>query len=275
MSPLARRCFAGRLPARRRFPLQTLSPGDPRPRQLLDDWVERASQRQRLRGLVRLAVDRNDGSVRLPGKHLVVLERPSRLRVEILGFLNQSLAVIVTDGVGFEVYRAEDQSYEAGEVDERLLWNEAGIDLSPEEAVAVLLGVPISEPIPAPANAVRDGDGRVRVDLADAQGTVVQRATFDPDWTSSRVRGSRRFGCRPLDRAIWRVSRCRRVTLCAFDRPRRPLGKDARGDLVSQRGTESRLWRPDCFACFHPERAIRRVRARMADELERVVEPTP
>lgn len=160
--------------------LQRLSPGDPRPRQLLDDWVERASQRQRLRGLARLAVDRNDGSVQLRGKQLVVLERPSRLRVEILGFLNQSLAVIATDGEGFEVYRAEDQSYEAGEVDERLLWNEAGIDLSPEEAVAVLLGVPISEPLPALASAVRDGDGRIQIDLADSQGTVVQRATFDP-----------------------------------------------------------------------------------------------
>jgi hypothetical protein len=61
-----------------------------------------------------------------------------------------------------------------------LLWNEAGIDLSPEEAVAVLLGVPISEPLPAPANAVRDGDGRIRIDLADAQGRVVERVTFDP-----------------------------------------------------------------------------------------------
>ena len=162
------------------MPLQPLSLGDPRPRQLLDDWVERASQRQRLRGLARLAVDRNDGSVQLRGKQLLVLERPARLRVEILGFLNQSLAVIATDGEGFEVYRAEDQSYEAGEVDEHLLWNEAGIDLSPEEAVAVLMGVPISEPLPAPANAVRDGDGRIRIDLADAQGVVVQRATFDP-----------------------------------------------------------------------------------------------
>jgi len=159
--------------------LQPLSPGDPRPRQLLDDWVERASQRHRLRGLARLAVDRNDGSVRLRVKQLVVLERPSRLRVEILGLLNQSLAVIATDGERFEVYRAQDQSYEAGEVDDRLLWHEAGIDLSPEEAVAVLLGVPISEPLPAPANAVRAGDGRIQIDLADAQGAVVQRVTFD------------------------------------------------------------------------------------------------
>lgn len=163
------------------IPLQPLSPGDPLPRRLLDDWVERASQRERLRGLVRLAVDRNDGSVQLPGKLLVVLERPSRLRIEVLGFLNQPLAVIATDGKGFEVYRAEDQSYEAGEVDDRLLWNEAGIDLSTEEAVAVLLGVPVSEPLLALANAVRAGDGWIQIDLADAQGTVVQRATFDPD----------------------------------------------------------------------------------------------
>ncbi len=161
------------------IPLQPLPPGDPRPRQLLDDWVERSSQRQRLRGLVRLAVDRKDGSVQLRGKQLVVLERPSRLRVEVLGFLNQSLVVITTDGEGFEVYRAEDQSYEAGEVDDRLLWNEAGIDLSPAEAVAVLLGVPISEPLPTPANAVRGGDGRIRIDLVDDQGTVVQRVAFD------------------------------------------------------------------------------------------------
>jgi hypothetical protein len=162
------------------IPLQPLSPGDPRPRQLLDDWVERASQRHRLRGLARLAVDRNDGSVQIRGKQLVILERPSRLRVEILGFLNQSLAVIATDGEGFEVYRAEDQSYEMGEVDEHLLWNEAGIDLSPEEAIAVLLGVPISEPLPVPANAFRDDDGRIRIDLTDDRGAVVQRATFDP-----------------------------------------------------------------------------------------------
>jgi hypothetical protein len=159
---------------------QPLPPGDPQPAQLLDDWAERARQRQRLRGLARLAVDRYDGSVQLRGKQLVVLERPSRLRVEVLGFLNQSLAVIATDGEDFAVYRAEDQSYETGVVDEHLLWNEAGIDLSPDEAVAVLLGVPISEPLPAPANAVRDGEGRIRIDLPAAQGSAFQRVTFDP-----------------------------------------------------------------------------------------------
>jgi len=157
-----------------------LPAGDPRPDRLLADWADLARQRQRLRGLARLAVDGYDGSVQLRGKQLLVVERPSRLRVEILGFLNQTLAVVATDGEGFEVYRAEDQRYETGVVDEQLLWKEAGIDLSPAEAVAVLLGVPISEPLPAPANAARDADGRIRIDLVDARGSVVQRVTFDP-----------------------------------------------------------------------------------------------
>ncbi len=157
-----------------------LPAGDTRPDQLLAGWADLARQRQRLRGLARLAVDGYDGSVQLRGKQLLVVERPSHLRVEILGFLNQSLAVITTDGEGFEVYRAADQRYESGVVDEQLLWKEAGIDLSPAEAVAVLLGVPLSEPLPAPANAARDADGRIRIDLVDARGSVVQRATFDP-----------------------------------------------------------------------------------------------
>ncbi|MBW2540789.1 MAG: DUF4292 domain-containing protein [Deltaproteobacteria bacterium] len=153
---------------------------DPRPDQLLEDWAARADQLQRLRGLARLAVDGYGGSVQLRGKQLVILERPSRLRVEVLGFLNQSLAVIATDGEAFEVYRADSQSYESGEVDEQLLWREAGIDLSPDEAVAVLLGSPVSDAQLAPANAARDVDGWIRIDLADARGTVVQRVTFDP-----------------------------------------------------------------------------------------------
>jgi len=158
---------------------QALPAGDPRPRQLLDAWVERAGARERLRALARIAVDGYDGSVRLRGKQLVILERPSRLRVEILGFLNQSLAVIATDGAAFDMFRADDQSYETGVVDERLLWNEARIDLSPEEAVAVLLGIPLFPSKLAPVNAVRDHKGRIRIDLADSRGTVVQRVSFD------------------------------------------------------------------------------------------------
>jgi len=161
-------------------PVQPLAPDDPRPRLLLEDWIESARERRALRGRARLAVDREDGAIHLRGKQLVLLERPSSLRVEILGFLNQSHAVLVTDGEHFEVYRARDRSFESGEVDDRLLWNEAGISLSPEEAVAVLLGAPTFDQTLSPSGAVLDGEGRIRIDLADAEGAVRQRITFDP-----------------------------------------------------------------------------------------------
>ncbi len=163
-----------------RIPVQPLAPDDPQPRLLLEDWIESARERRALRGRARLAVDREDGAIHLRGKQLVLLERPSSLRVEVLGFLNQSQAVLVTDGDRFEVYRAHDRSYESGPVDDSLLWNEAGISLSPAEAVAVLLGAPTFEPDLSLAGAVRDGDGRIRIDFADSAGTLRQRVTFDP-----------------------------------------------------------------------------------------------
>ncbi len=163
-----------------RVPVQLLPPDDPHPRLLLEDWIESAAKRRSLRGRARLAVDREDGAIHLRSKQLVLLERPSSLRVEVLGFLNQSHAVLVTNGERFEVYRAHDRSYEAGEIDDRLLWNEAGISLTPEEAVAVLLGAPTFEQALSPARAVRDGEGRIRIDLADAEGVLRQRVSFDP-----------------------------------------------------------------------------------------------
>ena len=92
-------------------PVQPLPPDDPHPRLLFENWVESAAKRRALRGRARLAVDREDGAIHLRGKQLVLLERPSSLRVEVLGFLNQSLAVLVTNGERYEVYRAHDRSY--------------------------------------------------------------------------------------------------------------------------------------------------------------------
>ena len=91
-------------------------------------------ERHALRGRARLAVDGGDGAVRLRGKQIVVLERPARLRVEVLGFLNQTVAVLTTDGERFELFRSGDRSYETGAVHPDLLWQEAHLALTPEEA---------------------------------------------------------------------------------------------------------------------------------------------
>jgi hypothetical protein len=135
-----------------------------------------ARERQALRGRARLSVD---GDVRLRGKQIVVLERPARMRIEVLGFLNQTAAVIATDGERFEVFRSGDRSYESGAVDPGLLWREARLALTPREAVAVLLGVLDPGGGLIPTRAALEGGERIRMDLVDGSGRVRRRATFD------------------------------------------------------------------------------------------------
>jgi outer membrane lipoprotein-sorting protein len=162
-------------------PAIPLAPNDPRPAARLAQWEEAAGDRHSLRGRARLAVDGYDGEVRIRGNEIVVLERPARMRIEVLGFLNQTAAVIVTDGERFEIFRSGDRSYETGEVDEQLLWQEAHLALTPEEAVEVLLGVPVLGAGLRPGRAVDAGEGLIRMDLVDAERRVRERAAFDAE----------------------------------------------------------------------------------------------
>ena len=164
-------------------PAVPLSVDDPRPAALLAHWQTVVASRHALRGRARLAVEADAG--RLRGRQIVVLERPARLRVEVLGLMNQTAAVITTDGDRFEVFRVGDRSYESGVVHPDLLWREARLALTPEEAVAVLLGAPAPAAGLAPANAVRTHDDRIELDLIDRDGRPRQRAGFD---ASQRLR---------------------------------------------------------------------------------------
>ena len=130
-------------------------------------------------------MDGDDGEVRIRGNEIVVLERPARMRVEVLGFLNQTAAVVATDGERFEIFRSGDRSYETGEVHAQLLWQEAHLALTPEEAVEVLLGVPALGAGLVPGRAVDAGEGLIRMDLVDAERRVRQRVAFD---ATSRLR---------------------------------------------------------------------------------------
>jgi hypothetical protein len=159
---------------------------DPRPSTLLASWSQAAEARRGLRGRARLSVDGADGAVRLRGKQIVVLERPARLRVEILGLFDQTVAVLVTDGERFELFRSADRYYQAGPVHPDLLWEQAWIALTPAEAIDLLLGVPAPDPSLRTAAALGDGAGGVRLDLADAEGHVRRRARFDAE---GRLRG--------------------------------------------------------------------------------------
>lgn len=156
-----------------------LSADDPRPARLLSAWREMAASRHALRGRARLSVDARGGDVKLRGQQVVVLERPARLRVEIQGLLGQTVAVLVTDGERYELFRADDRSYQTGVVHPDLLWQQAWLALAPEEAVELLLGAPAPGAglVPGPAWSDREGD--VRFDLVDAEGRPRQRARFD------------------------------------------------------------------------------------------------
>ena len=160
------------------IPAVLLPSDDPRPAAFLAQWDAAARSRNALRGRAHLAVDGDDGEVRIRGNQIVVLARPARLRVEVLGFLNQTAAVITTDGERFEVFRSGDRSYETGAVDPDLLWREAHLALTPEQAVEVLLGVPAPGAGLVPARAARAGE-LIRMDLVDAEQRVRRRVAFD------------------------------------------------------------------------------------------------
>lgn len=164
-----------------------LPPGDPRAGALLAAWAEAAEERQGLRGRARLAVDGGDGEVRLRGRQLIALERPARLRVEVQGLLSQTVAVLVTDGSRYELFRANDRSYHSGPVHPGLLWEQTHLDLTPEEAIELLLGMPAPDPTLVPAAALTNVDAAVRLDLADAEGQVRRRVHFDAAGLLRRV----------------------------------------------------------------------------------------
>lgn len=157
-------------------PAVPLPPGDPRPAALMAHWDAFARSRTGLRGRARLAVD---GDVRIRGKQILVLERPASMRIEVLGFLDQTAAVIATDGERFEIFRSADHSYESGDVRPDLLWREAHLALTPEEAVDVLLGGPAPGADLLPARAAQADADWIRMDLVGAGGRVRQRVAFD------------------------------------------------------------------------------------------------
>ena len=158
-----------------RFPL---AEGDPRPRALIEGWNEAARQRQSLRARATLTVDAPNANFRL--NQVLVLERPSRLRVEVLGFLDQTVAVLVIDGQRYEFFNAKDRTYESAEVRDGLLWQYARIDLTPGEAIELLLGAPSLDGSLRPTGATTTEAGAIRADLVDSSGVIRESVEFDP-----------------------------------------------------------------------------------------------
>lgn len=162
----------------RSLPVATPLPAnDARPDALLAALAAANDARKSLRGVARVAIDGPAGESR--SKQILVVARPALLRVEVQGLLDQLVAVLVSDGARFELFRAREGSIEQGEIRPGLLFEVAGLPLRPDEAVDVLLGVP------APGLHTRRGpaaslsNGLVQVDLLDEGGGPLRRLEFD------------------------------------------------------------------------------------------------
>ena len=163
----------------------SLPPDDLRPAALLRGLAARAAERHSLRGVAKVALEGPGGASR--SRQILVVERPARLRVEVQGFLNQLVAVLVSDGERFELFRAQDGSVEQGDVHPSILYQVAGIPLPPAALVGVLLGAPDlgARPLPGPAALLSNGD--VRVDLVEEAGVGLRRLHFDPEGNLRRL----------------------------------------------------------------------------------------
>ncbi len=150
-------CATSRVPAPSPLPAS-----DPRPAALLAALTRDAEARQSLRGVARLAVDSPAGSGR--ATQILVLERPARLRIEVLGLLDQTLALLVTDGERYRLVRSQDRSVQMGPVYDALLLDVTGLAVTPAQAVGVLLGAPFS-PDARLERASLLPDGVVRLEL--------------------------------------------------------------------------------------------------------------
>jgi hypothetical protein len=183
-----------------------LEPGDSRPTALLAALAAESGSRHSLRGTVKLSLDGPAGSVR--ASQVVLVEQPSRLRVEVQGFLSQTVAVLVTDGDRFELFRAGVPRLQTGPVYPGLLWEVAQVDLTPEEAVEVLLGAPRVPPGLEPTGAQRYPDGAIRVDLGDAKGPSQRVFEWGADARLRRIEARS-----PGDSVLWQAdfSRWERV----------------------------------------------------------------
>ena len=107
---------------------------------LWEDWRARTGDRAALRCSARLAVD--GPGTRLRARNRLVVERPTRLRVEVQGFLGTTAGVLTVDEAQYAFLQAEPRRFETGPVDAALLARIFGVDVAPATVVAVLLGAP-------------------------------------------------------------------------------------------------------------------------------------
>ena len=158
---------------------------DPRILALAGAVEATARDRESLVGSAHLSLDAPD--LRFSRPQRIALERPARMRVEILALFGQVAAILTTDGDRYQLYDPGAREVQEGPIDADLLWQVARVDLEPEEAVGVLLGSPWHEALEL-SGARQLPDGTLLLAYDDAELGSRRVFEFQPPAYLTRVR---------------------------------------------------------------------------------------
>ncbi len=114
---------------------------DARAEHVLRRYLKMVEARSALRGSARVLLEGPDFKLNRPQRILV--ERPARVRFEVIGLFDQLVAILATDGHRFGFYEVSKGGVSRGRVTPTLLWDLARIDLDIHEVVGLLLGAPM------------------------------------------------------------------------------------------------------------------------------------
>jgi hypothetical protein len=159
---------------------------DARAERVLSDYLELVRTRSAMRGSARVLLEGPDFKLNRPQRILV--ERPARIRIEVIGLFDQLAAMLVTDGRRFGFYEVSSGQISRGRVTRTLLWDLVKIDLDAHEVVELLLAAPIPSPGVARAAVWLEPDGQIALvfawpeeDSARQCREDPERALFEPD----------------------------------------------------------------------------------------------
>jgi hypothetical protein len=169
-----------------------LTAGDARPALRVAALAALGAERHSLRATGRVETSGPGGSGF--SKQLLLVERPARLRIEVVGLLEQRVLVLATDGERYELYRAESPGLESGEVHPGVLDEVAGLPLTPDAAASLLLAAPLAPEVPPTA---------AREDAAGALSLAWPDQTLDFDAAGRLVALAFHPGARDVLRARW------------------------------------------------------------------------
>ena len=158
---------------------------DARASRVFDAYLEATATRNALRGSARVSLVGPDFKLNRPQN--IVIERPARLRFEVIGLFEQLAAVLVSDGLHYGFYDAATGEMEQGPLTPTILWDLARVDVGVGEAVGLLLGAPRPPSGGGRAAVWQEADERIGLAFARAGalrsgacGEPVERGWTDP-----------------------------------------------------------------------------------------------